>query len=91
LSAARLDPVLGDATLSPHKHTLLDRLYGRFNAALDRLLAAVGLVSSPNINENKIPVDAPITAYAFSQTELRKSGPAGQFEADGSLPITCLA
>ena len=75
LSAARLHPVLGDASLPPHKHTLLDRLYGRLNAALDRLLGAVGLASSPGINENKILVDAPITAYAFSQTGLRKSGP----------------
>jgi hypothetical protein len=62
LSAARLDPVPGDATLPPHKHTRLDRLYARLNAALDRLLAAVGLASSPTINENKILVDAPITA-----------------------------
>jgi hypothetical protein len=62
LSAARLDPVPGDATLLPHKHTRLDRLYGRLNAALDRLLAAVGLASTPTINENKIPVDAAITA-----------------------------
>jgi hypothetical protein len=77
LSAARLDPVPGDANLPPRKQTPLDRLYGRLNAALDRLLGAVGLVSSPNINENNILVDAPITAYAFSQTELRKRGPCG--------------
>jgi hypothetical protein len=32
-----------------------------------------------------------VRAYDFSQTEQRKSGPCGQFEADGSLPITCLA
>ena len=62
LTAASLDPVPGDASLPPHKHTLLDRLYGRLNAALDRLLAAVGLATSPAINENKISVDAPITA-----------------------------
>ena len=77
LSAARLDPVPGDASLPRRKQTLLDRLYGRLGAALDRLLAAIGLTSSPSINENKIPVDAPITAYAFSRTELRKSGPCG--------------
>jgi len=77
LSAARLDPVRGDASLPRRKQTLLDRLYGRLGAALDRLLAAIGLTSSPSINENKILVDAPITAYAFSRTELRKSGPCG--------------
>ena len=75
LSAARLDPVPGDASLPPHKNTLLDRLYSRLNAALDRLLHASGLASSPQTNENKILVVAPITAYAFSQTGLRKSGP----------------
>jgi hypothetical protein len=62
LSAARLHPVLSDASLPPHKQTLLDRLYRRLNTALDRLLAAVGLTSSPSINENKILVDVPITA-----------------------------
>ena len=77
LSAARLDPVPGDANLPPHKHTLLDRLYSRLNAAPDRLLNALGLLSSPQTNENKILVVAPITAYAFSQTGLRKSGPCG--------------
>jgi hypothetical protein len=70
LSAARLDPIPGDASLPPHKQTLLDRLYGRLNAVLDRLFRAVGLPSSPTINENKILIDAPITAYAFSQTSL---------------------
>ena len=77
LSAARLDPVPGDASLPPHKNTLLDRLYSRLNAALDRLLHASGLASSPQTNENKILVAAPITAYDFSQTGLRKSGPCG--------------
>jgi hypothetical protein len=48
----------------------LDRLYGRLNVALDRLLAAVGLASSPTTNENKILFNASITAYAFSQTAL---------------------
>ena len=62
LSAARLDPVPGDASLPPHKNTLLDRLYSRLNAALDRLLHASGLASSPQTNENKILVVAPITA-----------------------------
>src|SRR5260370_1394857 len=44
---------------------------------LSNLSRAVGRVFSPSINENKILVDAPITAYAFSQTGLRKSGPCG--------------
>ena len=39
------------------------RLYSRLNAALDRLLNALGLLSSPQTNENKILVVAPITAY----------------------------
>jgi hypothetical protein len=52
LSAPRLHPALGDASLPPHKHTLLDRLYRRLDTALDRLLGAVGLASSPIINEN---------------------------------------
>ena len=34
----------------------------RINAALDRLLNALGLLSSPQTNENKILVVAPITA-----------------------------
>jgi len=41
---------------------LLDRLYQRLDAALDRLLHAVGLAFATTINENKILVDAPITA-----------------------------
>jgi hypothetical protein len=77
LTAARLHPVPGDAALPPHKRSLLDRLYHRLNAALDRLLHAVGLASTPTFNQNKILVDAPITAYAFSQTWRRKSGPCG--------------
>jgi len=52
---------------------LLDRLYQRLSTALDQLLRAIGLKSSPH-NENKV---LPITAYAFSQTRLRKSGPCG--------------
>jgi hypothetical protein len=88
LAAALLNPVPGDATLPRHKRSLLDRLYQRLTTALDQLIRAIGLASSP-INENKISVDAPITAYAFSQTGLRKSGPCGQFEAGGRVPVTC--
>ena len=77
LTAARLHPVPGDAALAPRKRSLLDRLYQRLNAALDRLLHAIGLAPIPTSNENKILVHAPINAYAFSQTGLRKSGPCG--------------
>jgi hypothetical protein len=45
-------------------------------AAHRRLARVVWLASSPT-NENEIPVAAPITAYAFSQTELRKSDSCG--------------
>ena len=62
LTAARLRPVPGDAALPPRKHSLFDRLYQRFNAALDRLLHAVGLPPTPTSNENKILVHAPIKA-----------------------------
>ena len=62
LTAARLRPVPGDAALPPRKRSLLDRLYQRFNAALDRLLHAVGLAPTPTSNENKILVHAPINA-----------------------------
>src|SRR6266403_139305 len=62
LTAARLRPVPGDAALPPRKHSLLDRLYQRFNAALDRLLHAVSLPPTPTSNENKILVRAPINA-----------------------------
>jgi 2'-hydroxyisoflavone reductase len=30
-----------------------------------------------------------LRAYAFSQTELRKSGPCGQFESGDRVPVTC--
>ena len=62
LTAARLRPVPGDAALPPRKHSLLDRLYQRVNAALDRLLHAVGRPPTPTSNENKILVHAPINA-----------------------------
>jgi hypothetical protein len=47
LAAARLHPVPGDAALPESKHSRLDRLYQRLNAALDRLLHAVGRKSGP--------------------------------------------
>ena len=76
LTAGLLDPVPGDATLPQQKRSLLDRLYQRLSTALDQLIRAIGLKSSPH-NENKVLVETPITAYAFSQTGLRKSGPCG--------------
>jgi hypothetical protein len=62
LTAARLDPVAADTRLPSHKSILLELLYRHLNTALDRLLAAVGLTSSPSINENTNLVDVPITA-----------------------------
>jgi hypothetical protein len=76
LAAGLLDPIPGDAALPRQKRSRLDRLYQRLTATLEQLLRAIGL-ASPSINENKIPVSAPITAYAFSQAGLRKSGPCG--------------
>jgi len=77
LTAAVLHPIPADQALPNRRRSPLDRLYQRVTDTLDHLLRAVGLVFSPLINENKILVDAPITAYAFSQTGLRKSGPCG--------------
>jgi hypothetical protein len=62
LVAAILQPVPGDVALSRHRQSPLDRLYRRVADSLDRLLRALGLAFSPSINENKILVDAPITA-----------------------------
>jgi hypothetical protein len=62
LTAALLHPVHADQTLPDHKRSPLDRLYQRLTDALNHLLRAIGLVFSPPINENKILVDAPITA-----------------------------
>jgi hypothetical protein len=76
LTAGLLDPVAGDAALPRQKRSVRDCLYQQLSTALDRLTRAIGLAFSPH-NENKIPVDAPITAYAFSRTGLRKSGPCG--------------
>ena len=61
LAAGLLQPVPDDGALPPHKRSLLDRLYQRLSTALDQLIRAIGL-APPSINENKIPVGAPITA-----------------------------
>ena len=62
LTAALLHPIPADQVLANPKRSLLDRLYQRLTDALDHLLRAVGLAFSPPVNENKILVDAPITA-----------------------------
>src|SRR6266851_4561324 len=77
LAAGLLLPVPGDATLAHSKRSNLDRLYQRVTDDLADLLRTVGLKFSSPLNENKILVEAPITAYAFSQTGLRISGPFG--------------
>jgi hypothetical protein len=77
LTAALLHPIPADQALPNRKRSPLDRLYQRLTDALDHLLRALGLAFARPVNENKILVDAPITAYAFSQTRLQKSGPCG--------------
>jgi hypothetical protein len=62
LTAGLLHPVPGDSALPKPKRSVLDRLYQRISDSLDRLLHALGLALSPSVNENKILVDAPITA-----------------------------
>jgi hypothetical protein len=62
LTAALLNPVHAHRTLPNHKRSPLDRLYQRLTDALDNLLRGFGLAFPPPINENKIPVGAPITA-----------------------------
>ena len=62
LAAALLHPIPADQALPNPKRSPLDRLYQRLTDALDHLLRAVGLAFSPPVNENKILVDAPITA-----------------------------
>jgi len=62
LTAGLLRPVSADAALPPGKRSHLDRLYQRVSTDLDQLVHAVGLNFSLPFNENKIPVEAPITA-----------------------------
>src|SRR6266446_548453 len=62
LTAGLLRPVSADAAFPPGKRSHLDRLYQRVSADLDQLVHAVGLNFSLPLNENKIPVEAPITA-----------------------------
>ena len=62
LTAALVHPIPADQALPNRKRSPLDRLYQRLTDALDHLLRALGLAFSPPVNENKILVDAPITA-----------------------------
>ncbi len=62
LTAALLHPIPADQALPNRRRSPLDRLYQRLTDTLDHLLRAVGLAFSPPVNENKILVDAPITA-----------------------------
>src|ERR1700737_3806035 len=62
LTAALLHPIPADQALPNRRRSPLDRLYQRLTDTLDHLLRAVGLTFSPSIDENKILVDAPITA-----------------------------
>ena len=61
LAAGLLSPVPGDVAFPRQKLSLLDRLYQRLTAALDRLIRAIGLAPSCSY-ANEIPVGAPITA-----------------------------
>ena len=61
LAAGLLSPVPGDVAFPRQKLSLLDRLYQRLTAALDRLIRAIGLAPSSSY-ANEIPVGAPITA-----------------------------
>jgi hypothetical protein len=62
LTAALLHPIPADQALPKRRRSPLDRLYQRLTDTLDHLLRALGLAFSPPITENKILVDAPITA-----------------------------
>ena len=62
LAAGLLLPVPGDTTLAHSKRSNLDRLYQRVADDLADLLRTVGLKFSSHLNENKILVEAPITA-----------------------------
>src|SRR5262249_9640621 len=61
LATGLLNPVPSDAALPRQRLSLLDCLYQAVSTAIDRLIRAIGLASS-SINENKVPVGAPITA-----------------------------
>ena len=62
LAAGLLLPVPGDTTLAQSKRSNLDRLYQRVADDLADLVRTVGLKFSSQLYENKILVEAPITA-----------------------------
>jgi hypothetical protein len=62
LTAGLLNPIPADATLPAAKRSTLDRLYHNLAHDLDKLVRALGLTFSSPLNENKILVEAPITA-----------------------------
>ena len=62
LTAGLLNPIPADATLPAAKRSPLDRLYHNLADDLDKLVRALGLTFSSPFNENKILVEAPITA-----------------------------
>jgi hypothetical protein len=62
LTAGLLNPIPADATLPAAKRSPLDRLYHNLADDLDKLVRALGLTFSSTLNENKILVEAPITA-----------------------------
>jgi len=68
LAAGLLLPVPGDTTLAPSKRSNLDRLYQRLTDDLADLVRTVGLNFSSPLNENKILVEAPITAETTGGT-----------------------
>ena len=62
LTAGLLNPIPADATLPAAKRSPLDRLYHNLADDLDKLVRALGLTFCSPLNENKILVEAPITA-----------------------------
>ena len=86
LTAALLHPIAADQALTNGKRSPLDRLYQRLTDTLDHLLRALGLAFSPPLNENKILVDAPITAklphrrVPSRRVELHRTGELAEFE-----------
>src|SRR3984893_1508037 len=62
LTAGLLNPIPADAALPAAKRSRLDRLYQNLADDLDHLARALALTFSSPFNENKILVEAPITA-----------------------------
>lgn len=62
LTAGLLNPIPADVALPAAKRSPLDRLYHNLADDLDKFVHALGLTFSSPRNENKILVEAPITA-----------------------------